>query len=130
MVDPASKALVLEAGAGPAGLVVGTSARADVDKVLGTPLEDVPSGPSRKVSYRGGLTCNFTPDGVLNTVFTRGCFGGRTKDGVTLGMARAEVKKKLGDKFSLKKFHDALLSHGSPALPLIRDRVKEQLGAK
>jgi len=43
---------------------------------------------------------------------------------------REEVKKKLGDKFSLKKFHDALLSHGSPALPLIRDRVLEQLGAK
>jgi len=43
---------------------------------------------------------------------------------------REEVKKKLGDRFSLKKFHDALLSHGSPALPLIRDRVLMQLGAK
>ena len=43
---------------------------------------------------------------------------------------REEVKKKLGDKFSLKKFHDALLSHGSPVLPLIRDRVLAQLGAK
>ncbi|MFO0587209.1 MAG: DUF885 domain-containing protein [Polyangiaceae bacterium] len=43
---------------------------------------------------------------------------------------RDEVKKKLGDKFSLKKFHDAVLSHGSPALPLIRERVLEQLGAK
>jgi len=43
---------------------------------------------------------------------------------------REEVKKKLGDKFSLKKFHDALLGHGSPAIPLIRERVLAELGAK
>lgn len=114
VVDPASKALVLEAGAGPAGLVVGTSARADVDKVLGAPLEDVPTGPNRNVSYRGGLTCNFTPEGVLNTVFTRACFGGRTKEGVALGMARAEVKKKLGK--AAKDFDDSEVSWTVPGL--------------
>jgi uncharacterized protein (DUF885 family) len=43
---------------------------------------------------------------------------------------RDEAKKKLGAKFSLKKFHDALLSHGSPAIPLIRERVLAQLGAQ
>ncbi|MBK8255108.1 MAG: DUF885 domain-containing protein [Polyangiaceae bacterium] len=43
---------------------------------------------------------------------------------------REEAKKKLGDKFSLKRFHDALLSHGSPAIPLIRDRVLAELGAQ
>ncbi|MEZ4312064.1 MAG: DUF885 domain-containing protein [Polyangiaceae bacterium] len=43
---------------------------------------------------------------------------------------RAEAKERLGEKFSLKKFHDALLSHGSPAVPLIRDRVLAELGAK
>ena len=96
-VDPASKAIVLTAGAGPAGVTVGTSKRADVDKALGAVLEDVPVGPSnRNVSYRGGLTCNFDADGVLNTVFTRASFGGRTKEGVLLGMSRAEVRKKLG----------------------------------
>jgi uncharacterized protein (DUF885 family) len=43
---------------------------------------------------------------------------------------RDEAKKKLGEKFSLKRFHDALLSHGSPVVPLIRDRVLAELGAK
>ena len=43
---------------------------------------------------------------------------------------REAAKKKLGDRFSLKKFHDALLSHGAPAVPLIRDRVLADLGAK
>lgn len=96
-VDPASKEIVLTAGAGPAGVTVGISKRADVDKALGAVLEDVPAGPSnRNVSYRGGLTCNFDADGVLNTVFTRASFGGKTKDGLQHGMARAEVRKKLG----------------------------------
>lgn len=43
---------------------------------------------------------------------------------------RDEAKKKLGERFSLKKFHDALLGHGSPAVPLIRERVLAELGAK
>jgi uncharacterized protein (DUF885 family) len=36
---------------------------------------------------------------------------------------REEAKQKLGDRFDLQKFHDALLSHGSSQLPLIHDRV-------
>ena len=43
---------------------------------------------------------------------------------------REEAKKKLGERFSLKKFHDALLGHGSPAVPLIHERVLAELGAK
>jgi len=42
---------------------------------------------------------------------------------------RAEAKAALGDRFSLEKFHDALLSHGSPPLALIHDRVLRELGA-
>ena len=41
---------------------------------------------------------------------------------------RDEARARLGDKFSLQKFHDALLSHGSPAVPLIRARVLADLG--
>lgn len=43
---------------------------------------------------------------------------------------RETAKKKLGDRFSLKKFHDALLAHGSPVVPLLRERVLAELGAK
>ena len=40
---------------------------------------------------------------------------------------RDEAKKRLGDKFSLRRFHDALLSHGAPPLALIHDRVLSEL---
>ena len=40
---------------------------------------------------------------------------------------RDEAKKKLGPKFDLKKFHDAVLSHGSPPIPTIHDRVLSDL---
>lgn len=33
---------------------------------------------------------------------------------------RSDYKKKLGSEYSLQKFHDALLSHGDPPLPLLR----------
>lgn len=36
---------------------------------------------------------------------------------------RREAKAKLGPKFSLRRFHDALLSHGAPPIALIRERV-------
>ena len=42
---------------------------------------------------------------------------------------RAEVKAKLGNAFSLRQFHDALLSHGAPPISLIHDRVLRELGA-
>jgi uncharacterized protein (DUF885 family) len=42
---------------------------------------------------------------------------------------REEAKKRLGARFSLQKFHDALLAHGAPPVPLIRDRVLHDLGA-
>jgi uncharacterized protein (DUF885 family) len=36
---------------------------------------------------------------------------------------RDEAKKKLGPKFSLQRFHDALLAQGSPPVALIREKV-------
>ncbi len=39
---------------------------------------------------------------------------------------RDEVKKKLGERFSLRRFHDALLAHGSPPLALVHDRVMQE----
>ncbi|MDC0683682.1 DUF885 domain-containing protein [Sorangium atrum] len=42
---------------------------------------------------------------------------------------REEAKAALGPAFSLRRFHDALLSHGSPPLPLVRERVLAELGA-
>jgi uncharacterized protein (DUF885 family) len=43
---------------------------------------------------------------------------------------RDEAKQKLGARFELGKFHDALLAHGAPPVPLIRERVLEALGAR
>ena len=42
---------------------------------------------------------------------------------------REEAKKRLGTGFSLQRFHDALLAHGAPPVPLIRDRVLHEIGA-
>jgi hypothetical protein len=42
---------------------------------------------------------------------------------------RDEAQRKLGPRFSLQAFHDALLAHGAPPVALIRDRVLQQLGA-
>jgi uncharacterized protein (DUF885 family) len=42
---------------------------------------------------------------------------------------RDEAKKQLGPKFSLLRFHDALLAHGSSPVPLIRERVLRDLAA-
>lgn len=40
---------------------------------------------------------------------------------------RDEARKKLGARFSLRRFHDALLGHGSPPVPLIRERVLAEM---
>jgi uncharacterized protein (DUF885 family) len=42
---------------------------------------------------------------------------------------REEAKQKLGTRFDLGKFHDALLAHGAPPVPLIHDRVLAALEA-
>jgi uncharacterized protein (DUF885 family) len=42
---------------------------------------------------------------------------------------REDAKKALGSRFSLQRFHDALLSHGSPPVALIHDRVLRDLAA-
>jgi uncharacterized protein (DUF885 family) len=41
---------------------------------------------------------------------------------------REEAKRRLGERFSLRRFHDAILSHGSPPLALIHDRVIAETG--
>ncbi len=43
---------------------------------------------------------------------------------------RKEAKQKLGARFNLKAFHDAVLSHGSPPVALIHERVLKDLGAQ
>ncbi len=40
---------------------------------------------------------------------------------------RQEAARRLGGKFSLRRFHDVLLSHGAPPLALVRDRVLSEL---
>jgi hypothetical protein len=42
---------------------------------------------------------------------------------------RKQAQERLGERFSLKRFHDALLAHGAPPVPLIRERVLAELGA-
>jgi hypothetical protein len=42
---------------------------------------------------------------------------------------REAAKRALGGKFSLQRFHDALLSHGSPPIALVHDRVLNEIGA-
>jgi len=43
---------------------------------------------------------------------------------------RAEAEQRLGARFELARFHDALLAHGAPPIPLIRERVLQALGAR
>jgi hypothetical protein len=40
---------------------------------------------------------------------------------------RDEARSRLGPKFSLRRFHDALLAHGTPPVALIRERVLHDL---
>ncbi len=42
---------------------------------------------------------------------------------------REEARKKLGPKFTLQRFHDTLLAHGSPPVALIHDRVLKEMDA-
>jgi Bacterial protein of unknown function (DUF885) len=43
---------------------------------------------------------------------------------------REDLKKQLGDRFDLKRFHDAMMAYGAPPVALIRDRVAASLGGK
>ena len=43
---------------------------------------------------------------------------------------RSEAQRALGERFELRKFHDALLSHGAPPIPLIRAQVLADLGVR
>jgi uncharacterized protein (DUF885 family) len=37
---------------------------------------------------------------------------------------RAEAKQRLGDRFDIKQFHDAVLENGALALPVLREQVE------
>ena len=43
---------------------------------------------------------------------------------------RREAERRLGPRFELRRFHDALLAHGAPPVPLLRERVLADLGAR
>lgn len=42
---------------------------------------------------------------------------------------REDAKRAAGDRFSLRRFHDALLAHGSPPVALVRQRVLDEVTA-
>ncbi len=42
---------------------------------------------------------------------------------------RHEAESKLGTRFSLQRFHDALLAHGAPPIALVHDSVLREIGA-
>ena len=37
---------------------------------------------------------------------------------------REDYRKKMGENFTLKDFHDALLQYGNPPLPMVRARLQ------
>ena len=41
------------------------------------------------------------------------------------GMSATDVRDRLGDRFDIKGFHDAVLAHGSVTLPILGDLVDE-----
>jgi uncharacterized protein (DUF885 family) len=43
---------------------------------------------------------------------------------------REEAKRTLGPRFSIQRFHDAVLAHGRPPIPLLRPVVLRELGAE
>ncbi len=43
---------------------------------------------------------------------------------------REAARAALGARFDQRRFHDALLSHGAPPIPLVRERVLATLGAR
>jgi hypothetical protein len=95
--DPASKGTVLVDGQGVQGVAIGASGREDLVRVLGEPIEDAPVGRGHtNLSFKGALTVNLDPAGKVNTILTRGGFGGRTSKGAAHGMYRDEVAKLYG----------------------------------
>jgi uncharacterized protein (DUF885 family) len=42
---------------------------------------------------------------------------------------RAEAKARLGTKFDIRGFHDAILGHGALPLPVLEEQVKAWIGA-
>jgi uncharacterized protein (DUF885 family) len=42
---------------------------------------------------------------------------------------RSEAQARLGARFSLRRFHDALLGHGAPPVALVHDRILRDLAA-
>ncbi|HYF47174.1 MAG TPA: DUF885 family protein, partial [Acidimicrobiales bacterium] len=43
---------------------------------------------------------------------------------------RAQAEERLGDRFDIKGFHDAVLAHGAVTLPILGDLVDEWVAAR
>jgi uncharacterized protein (DUF885 family) len=65
---------------------------------------------------------------VVRATFDPGYFAYTLGKMQIMGL-REDARKALGPSFSLRRFHDALLSHGSPPVALIRERVLKDIGA-
>jgi hypothetical protein len=95
--DAASAAMVLVEGRGMEGIAIGQSAREDVVRALGEPVEDVAAGRGHtNLGFRGPLIVNLDPAGKVKTIRTGPGFSGRTGKGAAHGMYRDEVARLYG----------------------------------
>jgi len=95
--DPTSKDVVLLAGQGPEGLVLGKSRLEDLVARLGEPLQSQTwSSGSANHWFGRGLVFNLKPDGTLNTLMTRPSFSGCTGAGIRHGDPRHRVLEVMG----------------------------------
>jgi hypothetical protein len=96
--DEASRGIVLLEGRGLKGVKLGAGSEKAVIAALGAPLERVKfKSGNTNLSFRASLTVNFTPDGKVNTVFTRAGFAGRTARGASHESTRADIRKLYGE---------------------------------
>ena len=95
--DAESKDVVLTPGRGFEKARCGEGTAEELKSLLGEPLESAAVGKaSTNLSFRRSVTCNLDATGKLNTVITRAGFAGRTSNGISHGLTRSDVMKKLG----------------------------------
>jgi hypothetical protein len=95
--DPASKGIVLAAGKGLDGVVMGESTLEDLKAKFGEPVQTqtFPSGSANHF-FGGTLVFNLDGGGKLNTIITRPEFAGATAAGIRHGDHRARVMEVMG----------------------------------
>jgi hypothetical protein len=92
-----SDVVVLHAGRGPAGLVVGKTTIEELHAARGEPIDvEHPTPRSQNHHYADGLTFNFNGAGILNTVFSRPGFEGSTDRGIRQEDTRGRVIDVMG----------------------------------